>query len=291
MKYLFNQLFSVNKLINQILNILNTMFDFSNYPNFPYSVYIARVSNWHDVDSIKRICDLYRLGIVTRVDFQPIPKKRGCKSVIIQFQPFPYKPAYEYNEEFWINLRIDKTFKIQVSKKEYWICMKNKKPIKNSVLKTNQATIDGQSTNLVDKQNLKIHQLENSLKELTEKVEGLQECVYQLTAGLFNQKTQNSVIDDFMTLLYPKIFYKDYNEWKEEEETSKWEYWPTTRQGDECERRIEQLEKYLFPTSYEDYQNELVEKQLERQRIWREEDRYEEIQFEAAVDRAASDFW
>lgn len=83
-----------------------------------------------------------------------------------------------------------------------------------------------------------LDQLER-IEKIEEKLEGVHRVVYQLVGGLYHQRDQGATLDHNLNILYPNSKVIDG------ENTSKWTIWPTTRQGDECERRIEALENQL----------------------------------------------
>jgi len=97
-----------------------------------------------------------------------------------------------------------------------------------------------------------IVQLER-IKEIEEKLQGVHEVVYNLVGGLFCQKEQCEVIDNHLSHLFPNSNGEIISE-----PTSKWTIWPTTRQGDECERRLEALEKQLKQPREEDAELQIV---------------------------------
>jgi uncharacterized coiled-coil protein SlyX len=84
-----------------------------------------------------------------------------------------------------------------------------------------------------------VDQLER-IEKIEEKLEGVHLVVAQLVGGLYCQKEQCGLVDIHLSNLFPNS-----KEAIISENTSKWTIWPTTRQGDECERRLEALEKQL----------------------------------------------
>ena len=102
--------------------------------------------------------------------------------------------------------------------------------------------------NLIKKQ-------EDILETVIKKTNSIENVVYQIIGGLYNQTTQANSIREHLNVLF-KIRLQDKESREasddedsdkestdEEEEkqvdTSKWETWPTTRQGDENEAQIE----------------------------------------------------
>jgi len=84
-----------------------------------------------------------------------------------------------------------------------------------------------------------LDQLER-IEKIQEKLDGVHQVVYQLVGGLYCQNEQSNSIDRHLNHLFPNL-----KEAIISENTSKWTIWPTTRQGDECERRLEALENQL----------------------------------------------
>ena len=79
-------------------------------------------------------------------------------------------------------------------------------------------------------------ELESRIYDLETKLNASQETIFQLLGGLFNQETQKQLLDNHIKFLYTGRTLTD-------EEID--ECWPTTRQGDENERRIQQLEENI----------------------------------------------
>jgi hypothetical protein len=72
------------------------------------------------------------------------------------------------------------------------------------------------------------------IRELKRDMKAAQDVVEQLIAGLYNQNTQEKMHDLHMDVLFSK---------KVNDEKINESIWPTTRQGDENQSRIEELEK------------------------------------------------
>jgi len=83
---------------------------------------------------------------------------------------------------------------------------------------------------------------EKKMKKQERKIEGQNHVIYQLLAGLFDQKTQSGILN---------MHLSDIGESTNENQctrvdTSIWRQYPTTRQGDQSERRIDVIEKTLM---------------------------------------------
>jgi hypothetical protein len=216
------------------------------------------MSNIHDEEAVKHILKILRIGAVSRVDFTPINKKPGfgekhddvVKSAFIHFFdtpsgfPFDTPDGFPYDEAFWWEIASGMSCRIPVSKNEYWIFLKNNNPINKTLMNIHQVVENGRHLeNLIEEQAKTIEKQADAIKDLSEKLEGVQAVIYQLLGGLFHQEDQRHCARDYVSVLYtgemrPRSRFEDRDD-------SKWEQWPTTRQGDECEKRIEALEKML----------------------------------------------
>ena len=210
--------------------------------NFQYSIYIPRMSTCHNAASVYHYMShisVLDFGDIDRIDFTPINKKPGfgedvdsvVKSAFIHFSN-PRMEVGTEGEKFWRKILSVESYKIQVSQNEYWICLKNKNPIKHTMMNIHQVAENGRYLeNLVQEQ-------AEEIKILERKLEGLNQVVYQLIGGLYNQSEQSSIIKKHLEILLCDETHTPYYG-----DESKWGIYPTTRQGDECERRIEELEK------------------------------------------------
>lgn len=87
---------------------------------------------------------------------------------------------------------------------------------------------------------------------LEKKVKDIDLCVRQIIGGIYCQRTQNGIIQNNMDVLDGKKFVYDMNGiaiTNYPEPTHKHGYYPTTRQGDKLEARVEKLEQMLMPKS------------------------------------------
>jgi hypothetical protein len=214
------------------------------------SIYIPRMSVDYDEESIRKIMSYYRIGTISHIDFTPINKKPGfrenfdqvvksafihfsdpwlCSDLIYRFQTINHNGNYN----FWDIIATGKPYKIQVSETEYWLCLKNKNPVQRTMMNIHQVVENGRHLEkLVEEQADKI-------KELERKLEVTHDVVYQLVGGLFCHEKQKGILDLHLDILFGREYNNNF------EDTSKWTIWPTTRQGDECEKRIRVLEKLI----------------------------------------------
>jgi hypothetical protein len=201
---------------------------------------------------------MLRIGLVSRVDFTPINKRPGfrenhddvVKSAFIHFFDIPAgfpldtPEGFPYDEEIWSEIARGDSCRIAVSKSEYWIFSKNNNPIKETLMNIHQVAENGRHLEkLIEEQAKKIEEQAYTNEDLFEKLERVQAVVCQLLGGLFNQEDQVHCLKSHLSVLNDgKVRTRSRFE---DPDDSKWEQWPTTRQGDECEKRIEALEKML----------------------------------------------
>lgn len=225
--------------------------------NSEFSIYIPRMSTLHSVETIVAIFNSYGIGIIDRVDFTPINKKPGfgedvdsvVKSAFVHFTHARTVPGSQ-GEIFWKTISSGEPYKIQVYENEYWICLKNKKPIQRTLMNIHQVVENGRHLeNLVQEQAKKIEDLER-------KLEGVHQVVYQLLGGLYCQSSQHDILKTHINVLFGKEDKYPMCD------NSPWGIWPTTRQGDECERRIEALENAL--RGNEDQDTELLHRKYHK---------------------------
>jgi hypothetical protein len=217
------------------------------------SIYIPRMSYLWTEDSIRNIMNKNGFGTVTHVDFTPINKKPGfaedyestLMSAFVHFMDPVLCADGKYYwmtgaplGEFWTTIAQGNSYKLPVTKDEYWICLKNKNPIKRTLMNIHQVVENGRHLeSLITRQAEEIKNLKDTVDELSKKLDGIHGAVYQLIGGLFCQRTQGGIMDVHM-----------YNLGFEQYSTTKYDthpsgIWPTTRQGDINRTRIEQLEK------------------------------------------------
>ena len=217
--------------------------------NSNVSIYIPRMATHHTEETIMDIMSYYKIGKVAHVDFTPINKKPGfgeyvddvVKSAFVHFyNPYHYMSG---NETFWNQiLYSNNPYKLQISQSEYWLCLKNKNPVQRTMMNISQVVENGRYLeNLVTEQAKNMEKQDETIRLLSEKLEGLHQVVYQLLLRLYNQETQAGILNVNFSIMYPQ----DDNEPIDSKNTSVWQDFPTTRQGDENERRIYELEEQL----------------------------------------------
>ena len=189
--------------------------------NSEYSIYIPRVSSCHTMESIQHILNFIPVGNINRVDFIPINKKSGfrkkvvseVKSAFIYFSHHNIEVGSE-GENFWRKILSGESYKIQVYINEYWICLKNKNPIRSKIMNIHQVVKNSRHLEglLVSQQKI-IQDQEERINHLDRKIENMDSVIQHLISGLYCQETQLQC--------------------------------PTTRQSEASEKRIKELEEKL----------------------------------------------
>jgi hypothetical protein len=214
------------------------------------------------------------MGRVSRIDFTCINKKPGFGENVDDV----VKSAFVHFDSLYDNLKTTGlliNFKNNMSYRfhptaidEYWILLKAKNPIPDTLMNNAQIV---ENCRYLEK---KVQDQDETIKKLEEKLEAVHQVVYQLVGGLFNHATQARILDEHVNMMFPNARYHCD---KELEDTHKWTHWPTTRQGDECERRIEALEQqiqsmtnfdpesvYNFIADDEEQDSQLLERKMDR---------------------------
>ena len=222
------------------------------------SIYIPRVSVDHTDNSIAYYMNFHCIGYVSHVDFTPINQKPGFgeivnqvyKSAFVHFSDpclctdkmyrFEHR-SYNGNVEFWNTIGSGQPYKLQISSDEYWLCLKNKNPVKRTMMNIHQVVENGRHLEgLIEAQAKTIQEQADRIEALERKLEGTHNVVYQLLGGLFHQQRQNGILSTHLD----NLFCRKIGEYRNHD-GSKWDIWPTTRQGDECEKKIADLEDKL----------------------------------------------
>jgi hypothetical protein len=224
--------------------------------NSPVSIYIPRMSTVWTEHHIKNVMSSNGYGTVTHVDFTPLNKKPGfaedyesdLMSAFVHFMDPVLCADGKYYwmsgkplGDFWTKITQGQSYKIQITKDEYWICLKNKNPIRRTLMNIHQVVENGRHLeSLVTTQAEEIKNLKDTITGLSGKIDGLRGAVYTLLNGLYCQHTQMESLNEHLQLIgLEHSVETDYCD------THPSGFWPTTRQGDRNRKRIEQLENTL----------------------------------------------
>ena len=212
--------------------------------NQQISFYIPRMSSTYDKKQVKAIFKYLNIGKVKRVDFTPLNKKPG----FIEIYDTQNKSAFVHMELLYPNdltQRILDIVFLQTSgykiypenNNVYWLLLKNNYPIQDTMMNKHQIVENCRYLESI------VQQQSDIIKNLEEKVLGIQSVVYQLLGGLYCPNTQSGSYEASANILFrthPSLQIKNIPL-----DTSKWSYTPTTRQGDSNENRIELLESLM----------------------------------------------
>jgi uncharacterized coiled-coil protein SlyX len=213
-----------------------------------FSIYIPRLQSNVTEDFIKYVFRATNVGEVARVDFTPINKKPGfgenvdnvVKSAFVHFSFFT---NISYTDpEFGNKVREGNGYKFYPETLQgYWLLLPAKNPIQQTMMNNSQIVENGRYLETkLEEQEAKLTEQADTIQELKKKLDGLQTVVYQLLGGLFNQNSQSEILEDHLSSLFSEPRVRNRNE---DPDNSKWEFWPTTRQGDANEEKIENLQK------------------------------------------------
>lgn len=233
-----------------------------------FSFYIPRIDVTVATEVyVKNVFAEAGVGKVSRVDFTSIDKKVGFseEDTPIQLSAFVHFEQLYKNkltELILVAIKDETPFKFfphqttatppkfqdgyrrRIGGSFYWLILKNLTPVVQTRLNTSQIVENCRFLErTVSEQADKIALLENKLANCVE-------AVNQLIGGLWNQRTQHSVIEVHQKALLGES--ASFNPEKVEKDTSKWGIWPTTRQGDTNEVRIENLERQLSELTAQD---------------------------------------
>ena len=150
--------------------------------NIQASFYIPRISIYITEKDIIHIFDIYHIGDVKRVDFVPLVQNdvRFHSAFVHCYSANPVVLNFiEENDG-------KNGFKLTVSLNEYWILLKNKKPIVETRLNIHQVV---ENARLLEEQVLK--QAEIIIKQ-TELIDRIQETIYQMLDTIFDPHADKS---------------------------------------------------------------------------------------------------
>jgi hypothetical protein len=211
--------------------------------NSQLSIYIPRMSITHNESTIIQYIENCSIGSVDYIDFTQINKKPGfSENINEKFMSVFIHFSCVYDSTFWTIIQQEQQpYKLQINSREYWLCFKNKNPVQRTFMNVHQIVENGRFLeNLIQEQSVEINNLKEIIENQQNKLANIDQIIYQLVGGLFNQNTQTSVISSYLESLNISYHAND-------SEYNKWGQLPTTRQGDSNEERINQLEKHILP--------------------------------------------
>ena len=220
-----------------------------------YSMYIPRVSVCIFESHIMH--QFRDFGHICRIDFTDVNKKPGFtekvnglfKSVFIHFDAIHVtaQPIVRV-----LNSGQSHTFYPSCIN-EFWILLKVKKPIQDTFMNNSQIVencrylekIVEEHSRQLEAQSFVLAEQSQKLEEQSQKLEAVTGVVYQLLGGLFNQRSQAGIIGEHLHRLFPDLEVRaEFTNGSCIGGT-----WPTTRQGDELECRVTNLEAVISDMS------------------------------------------
>jgi len=202
------------------------------------SLYIPRMNVMYTKEMVENVFDTLFTGIkITRIDFVPIindtdnsVNKNYRSAFVHMYMQCRSKLKELYNTVFIQGLGYQLVLNGIDS---YWFLLNNKNPIPETELNISQVV---ENARLLEERVIKQQEI---IEYQSKKIKNIENVVYQLLGGLFNQSTQENTLEFYLDALDDRI-HTMYDQDK-----CKWEDTPTTRQGDYCEKRIKKLEKEL----------------------------------------------
>lgn len=206
------------------------------------SIYIPRVSSHITEDNIISVFYNRRIGAVKRVDFVPINKKPGfvehvndtIKACFVHFQTWTKLPS-KILETLENGDGYTFYFDEYYNKSSYWILLKATNPIKDTMMNNHQIVDNCRFLEeKIEEQDKRIHSLE-------QKIDNMDKIIRQFIGGLYCHHSQQGISELHRRVLDGNAFDPETLPY----DTNKWGSWPTTRQGELNERRIERIEEKL----------------------------------------------
>jgi hypothetical protein len=154
------------------------------------SIYIPRISSYWTKERIADIMLIHGVGTPVYVDFTCLYKKPGFTenydsnvlSAYVHFESLPCLSdgtifwVSEKKQKFWQTILDDKPYQINVNKNEYWICLKNKNPLKRTRMNIHQVVENGHYLEtLIQAQVEKIKELETLMVSQSERIKKLED--------------------------------------------------------------------------------------------------------------------
>ena len=271
-----------HKFIKDILLQVSLLIQssFSKMPSFCF--YIPRVSFATSETDVTHA--FTTIGVVSRVDFAPLGKQPGFKENLHTNTKSAFvhlAQLFAHGKEIINTIQSGGSYKIFPNETtEYWSLLEAKTSIQDTMM--NNAQIVSNCRYLekkVEHQEAQLEEQSADIRALTEKLSSVQEVVYQLLGGLFCQKSQVQIMSDHIDFLYPYDSSTSSRSRFGEPDDSKWTTWPTTRQGDDCERRIAEL-KEEFDVAIVAINQHAAKGKAQDEKIRRLEQEVKELTFE-----------
>jgi len=214
------------------------------------SIYIPRMCINTCEHEIRHAFRSFVIGAVSRVDFIPIDKKPGfveniaedtaVKSAFVHFDCFYESADYIINR-----IKNGESYRLLLNGRDetngYWILLKATNPAQNTMMNIHQVVDNCRHLErIVEAQQKQIEAQQKLIEKLTDTTMRVRDEVYQLFGGLFNQTTQREALNYHIGMLGIEL-----DEGSKVTGDIKCDIWPTTRQGDKLEERLDNIDAVI----------------------------------------------
>ena len=212
------------------------------------SIYIPRMCVNTCEHEIRMVFNAQEIGFVKRVDFCPIDKKPG----FVENTDSPVKSAFVHfhclnNTQLVADIQATMTrgegYRLNLNGRDtangYWILLKATNPVQETMMNKEQIV---DNCRHLEK---RVEEQAKEIEELKESIENIKSCMYQFIGGLYCQRTQGHMIDTHMAVINGEPF-NAFESKRNSPITHKWGHWQTTRQGDDCEKRLDEIESIMI---------------------------------------------
>ena len=230
------------------------------------SIYIPRICVGTCEDYIRMVFNVQEIGYVRRIDFCPIDKKPG----FVENTDSPVRSAFVHFHCFNVRSQISADIQATLSRGEsyrlninginltngYWILLKATNPIKDTMMNNHQIVDNCRHLEkLIENKDNQIEKLTNNyidlvgvinkqhdkIANLELKIDNMSTIIRHFIGGLYCHDSQEDCLEYNLQLLDGKSCVPETLP----RNTHEWGNWPTTRQGDSNEKRIERIEEKL----------------------------------------------
>ena len=224
-----------------------------------FSIYVPRMKSTVNDEYINYVFCQEKIGSIVRVDFTSIGQKPGFKEKTddVIKSAFVYLFLYNTDESLSFKNKVleDNGHRIYLNglEKGYWIVLPNKAPVPFTMMNNAQIVdncrylekqVEAQGQQLKE-QSDQLNEQSQTINLLNKKMIGFHSALFEIIGGIYSEETQ--LVQ--MNRLWGQIeegrdkFEISYDYGKES--MCKWGFWPTTRQGDHIESKVEELERKI----------------------------------------------
>jgi len=224
-----------------------------------FSIYVPRMKSTITDEYINYVFCQEKIGSIVRVDFTSVGQKPGFveKTDDVIKSAFVYLFLYNTDESVSFKNKVLEAngHRIYLNglEKGYWIVLPNKAPVPFTMMNNAQIVdncrylekqVESQGKQLKE-QSEQLTEQSKTINLLNKKMIGFHSALFEIVGGIYSEETQ--LVQ--MNRLWGQIeegrdkFEISYDYGKES--MCKWGFWPTTRQGDHIESKVEELERKI----------------------------------------------